>query len=154
MFQIYLDACAVNRITDDPSQARVRAEADAVQEIARLLSDGLIRWTASEILSIELLRNPDTTKLQEAMLLLEKAGPLLPRSGPATIRAEMLAGLGYGLFDAFHLASAEEAEADVLLTTDDRFLRRALRGVGMPAVRVVNPVDWLREVQPWFPPTR
>jgi hypothetical protein len=52
--------------------------------------------------------------------------------------------------DAFHLAYAELAAVDVLLTTDDRFLRRALRVIGDTTVRVANPVDWKQEVERWF----
>jgi len=43
------------------------------------------------------------------------------------------------------LSSAEAGKADVLLTTDDRFLKRAARGIGSPRVLVLNPVNWLRE---------
>jgi predicted nucleic acid-binding protein len=66
-----------------------------------------------------------------------RAGPLRPRSAAAEIRGRSLHDLGYGLFDALHLACAKEAAVDALLTTDDRFLRKALRGIGNPAVRVV-----------------
>ena len=50
-----------------------------------------------------------------------------------------------GAFAALHLSSAEAGEANVLLTTDDRFIKRAGRRAGSPRVRVVNPVEWLRE---------
>src|ERR1700694_5803636 len=54
-------------------------------------------------------------------------------------------GPAVGAFDALHLSSAEFGDANVLLTTDDRFIKRAARGVGSPRVRVVNPVTWVRE---------
>ena len=54
----------------------------------------------------------------------------------------------YGRFDALHLAAAEEARCDWLLTTDDRFLRKAARGTGQPSVRVRNPLDYLKAVGP------
>jgi hypothetical protein len=37
-----------------------------------------------------------------------------------------------------HLSSAEAGTAEVLLTTDDRFMKRAARGVGSPRVRVLS----------------
>ena len=56
--------------------------------------------------------------------------------------------LGYGKFDALHLAMAEEHNCDLLLTTDDRFLRSALRNLGNPSVRIENPLNYLKEVRP------
>lgn len=61
------------------------------------------------------------------------------------IRARQLEAAGYGGFDALHLACAEAAHADVLLTTDDNFVKRAARGKGKPLVPVRNPVSWLEE---------
>jgi predicted nucleic acid-binding protein len=60
-------------------------------------------------------------------------------------RAQELEAVGYGAFDALHVSSAEAGGAEVLLTTDDRFIKRAARAAGSPRVRVLNPVEWLRE---------
>jgi hypothetical protein len=60
-------------------------------------------------------------------------------------RAQELEAVGYGAFDALHLSATEAGDAEVLLTTDDRFVKRAARAVGSPRVRVLNPVEWLRE---------
>ena len=43
-------------------------------------------------------------------------------------RAKQLQAAGYGPFDALHVACAEAGRADILLTTDDGFLRKVLRG--------------------------
>ena len=123
--KIYLDSCAVNRLTDDPSQTRIRLEAEAVTEIIRLISEGLVQWSASKALATELSGNPDADKLDRALGLLDRAGPLTPHTATAEHRARTLAALGYGFFDAIHLACAEEAGAHALLTTDDRFIRKA-----------------------------
>jgi hypothetical protein len=42
---------------------------------------------------------------------------------------------------------AEQANADLLLTTDDRFPREAARGLGKPSVRVANPLDYAEELK-------
>ena len=60
-------------------------------------------------------------------------------------RAKELEAVGYGAFDALHLSTAEAGDAEVLLTTDDRFIKRAARAVGSPRVRVLNLVERLRE---------
>jgi hypothetical protein len=51
-------------------------------------------------------------------------------------RANTLEKAGYGAFDALHLAAGESAGVDVLLSTDDQFIRLALRGAGRPRVAV------------------
>jgi len=63
-------------------------------------------------------------------------------------RAEDLEKLGYGAFDALHLACAEQAQVDALLTTDDRFIRLVRRGLGNPSIQVENPVNWIRGFTP------
>ncbi|REJ60649.1 MAG: hypothetical protein DWQ56_05520 [Microcystis aeruginosa DA14] len=39
----------------------------------------------------------------------------------------MVIYLGFDLYDSFHIACAEYARIDVLLTTDDRLLRKAIK---------------------------
>jgi predicted nucleic acid-binding protein len=62
-----------------------------------------------------------------------------------TQRANQLAALGYGPYDALHVAAAESAKVDILLSTDDGFVNRAVRGTGDLKVLVRNPVSWVRE---------
>jgi predicted nucleic acid-binding protein len=144
----------LNRLTDDQRQARVQAEAEAIEQVILLVSERRIEWIASTVLASELLRNPDQARLQDALELLARAGPLSSPSRAALQRALGLAAAGYGSFDAYHIACAEETGADALLTTDDRFIRQASRSLGNPTVRVVNPVDWLKEVRAWFPSSK
>ena len=58
---------------------------------------------------------------------------------------ENIEWLGLWVFDALHLAAAETGGADVLLSTDDRFIRLAGRGIGKPRTSVQDPVSWIRE---------
>lgn len=60
-------------------------------------------------------------------------------------RGEVLEATGFKSYDALHIACAEEAGAEALLTTDDRMLRLARRVQGSLRVRVANPVEWLQE---------
>ena len=143
--KLYLDACCLNRLTDDQSQARIAEEAEAVERILRLLRDGLIEWLSSTVLKLETSNNPDAERRQEVEILLSLATDTIPLDSQIIRRATELEAAGYGAFDALHLSSAEAGMADVLLTTDDRFIRRADRAVGSPRLRVLNPVEWLRE---------
>lgn len=146
--RIYLDACAINRLTDDPSQIRVRLEADAIEVFFRRLLAGEDSWVASSVLEIELQRNPNAQRREDALGMLWHATEFCAPDIAVTDRARYLNGVGYGAFDALHLAIAESARADLLLTTDDRFLRQAGRGLGNPSIRVANPLDYAQEVKP------
>ena len=58
----------------------------------------------------------------------------------------MLETLGFGAFDALHIACAESAGAEVFLTTDDSLRLRALREANKLSVHVENPAKWYAEV--------
>ena len=58
----------------------------------------------------------------------------------------MLETLGFGAFDALHIACAESAGAEVFLTTDDSLPFRASREAGKLSVYVENPAKWYAEV--------
>ncbi|MCI0331748.1 MAG: PIN domain-containing protein [Planctomycetes bacterium] len=60
-------------------------------------------------------------------------------------RARELVNLGLHAADAMHVAAAETLDADVLLTCDDRLLRRNRKIADEFSVRIANPVDWLKE---------
>ncbi len=142
--KIYLDACVLNRLSDDRTQARVAAEAKAVEAIFRSIFLGEISWSASFSLYREIARNPDREKRNDALALLAYAGELREVSPTVKVRAESLHEAGFGAFDALHLAQAEADQVDFLITTDDRFIKQATRGLGNALTRVMNPVDWLR----------
>ena len=62
-------------------------------------------------------------------------------------RAEELERLGFKALDALHIACAEAASADALLTTDDRMQAKAKEIQDKLHVRVENPILWLMEVK-------
>jgi predicted nucleic acid-binding protein len=86
-----------------------------------------------------------TIQTWNAAVLLSLATETLPLRASIVKRAKSLEAEGYSPFDALHLSAAEHGSADALLTTDDRFAKRAARGVGSPRVRILNPVEWLKE---------
>lgn len=143
--RIYLDACTLNRLTDDQGQLRIRREAQAVEEIFRLIASGRAIWVAGDAVELEIRRNPDVQRREDVLSLLPIAAERVLLTPGVRNRAIALEQAGYGAFDALHIASAEEAVADVLLTTDDRLVKQAVRRLGNPAVRVQNPLDWLEE---------
>jgi len=62
---------------------------------------------------------------------------------PVRERVNKLVAEGLKALDAAHLAFAESAACDVLLTCDDRFLRRA-QNLDL-SLRVLNPVEYYEE---------
>jgi len=52
--------------------------------------------------------------------------------------------------DAMHLASAATAQCDVLLTTDDKLIKRVRRASGISSLRVENPLEFVvKDGAPW-----
>ena len=146
--KVYLDACCINRLTDDQAQARIRQEAEAVELILRRMRGGAIQWISSDALTDEIERNPHIERRLENAALLALASESIEVNDPIAARAANLQTAGYGAYDALHLACAEAASVDVLLTTDDDFIRKASRGVGRPRVAVLNPLSWSKENLP------
>jgi predicted nucleic acid-binding protein len=103
---------------------------------------GEIQWIASEALVDEIDRNPDVERGLENTSLLTLASESLEVDAVIASRASDLQIAGYGVYDALHLACAEAARVDVLLTTDDGFIRKVSRRDGNPLVAVRNPLFW------------
>ena len=139
----------INRVTDPPSSARIVMEADAANQLFRLARMGRIHWISSVGVEMELGRNPDRVTREEVLELLAYASEVSVADANTIKRARTLLGFGYGDFDGFNVALAEQAKCDVFLTTDDRLLRLARRQVGKPAVELANPVEWLTRMNLW-----
>lgn len=136
-----------NRLTDDQSQSRIREEAAAMEGIFRTVCETDARWVSSMVLELEISRNPDPERRRDATALLEFADEVVTPGPETTDRALELQRLGFGSFDALHLACAELGEANVFLTTDDDLLRHAKRHREKLRVPVDNPLSWYRRRQ-------
>ncbi len=117
--RVYLDACCLNRLTDDQTQSRIRQEAESVERILREIEEGTIEWFSSQALVEEINRDPQVERRQHVAKLLELASEVTSVDDVVVARAKQLRSFGYGVFDALHLACAELSQADILLTTDD-----------------------------------
>ena len=142
---LFLDNCCLNRPLDDQSQHRVRMESIAVVEILRQIEDGLHQLLASSYLLIEVRKNPDMEHQTEVLNTLHRLARIAKASDAIESRARDLESLGLRPFDALHVAAAEGAGADCLLTTDDRLLNFARRNATILTVRAANPLAWLKE---------
>ena len=142
-----MDACCLNRLTDDQSQPRVREEAGAVEQILRMVQQDRAIWVSSSVLEIEIGRNPDLERRNDVNSILVFASEVIRPQTEDADRALELQELGFDAFDALHLACAECGAVDVFLTTDDRLLSRACRHKEALRVRAVNPLSWYRELE-------
>lgn len=102
-------------------------------------------WTLirSEVLDAEIEKTPDRDKMEAVVASMKIVKTKVAIDESITQRAKELMKLNFQLYDAFHIACAETCKADVMLTTDDRLLRRALRFSNVLQVAVENPVIWL-----------
>ena len=88
--RIYFDACCLNRLTDDQSQRRIAEEAEAVEQIIRLLRAKTIEWLSSTALEAETNNNPDQERRHEVEVLLLLAKETIPLDGRIIQRAKDL----------------------------------------------------------------
>lgn len=146
MVAVYLDVCCLNRPFDDWVQERVRLEGDSVLSILERVRTGEWQLISSEAILVELEKMRNLDKKTSIFNLLALATRMQEINQAVEERSRQLEGLGFGLFDSFHLACAEASGADIFLATDDRLLKTARRHELQLKVAIRNPVVWLIEV--------
>lgn len=144
--KIYLDVCCLNRPYDDWQQERVRLEAEAILAILARFSSGEWQLVSSEAIEAELEKMSNLERLENIFNLLELATITVRLDQNIDQRSLELENLGFSLYDSFHIACAEVERVDVLLTTDDRLLKRATRSRDILQVTLNNPVTWLMDI--------
>ena len=142
---IYLDNCCYNRPFDDQTQERIHLESEAVLTVLKMGQMKKIIIVGSEILELEIDRMSDENKKKKVLDLYKVADMHILYTDKIRKRsADIISVSKIRTFDSLHVASAEEANADVLLTTDDKFEKMAekldLR------TRVINPLRFAWEV--------
>jgi hypothetical protein len=74
---------------------------------------------------VEINRTPSEERKDRLTELASCAEERFAISRAEIVRARQLEALGFKPLDAVHIACAESGQADVMLTTDDRMIRRA-----------------------------
>lgn len=144
--RIYLDACCVNRPYDDQQQDRIRLQAEAILLIMQHCQKQEWEWIGSEVLNFEIEQMPDLERKDRVELLMTSVYHVIPLHDVERKRGKELEALGFHAFDALHIACAESGKADILLTTDDKFLKKGSKYAHKLKTRVKDPVSWLMEV--------
>lgn len=145
-YRIYMDVCCLNRPFDDWGQERVRFEGEVVLAILKRVPAKEWQLISSEAIEAELERLSNPEKLTSIWQLLSFATTTVILNPQIDQRSQALESLGFGLYDSFHIACAEASQVDILLTTDDRLLKRAKRYNDSIQVSLNNPVSWLMDV--------
>lgn len=143
--RIYLDNCCYNRLFDDRSNIKNYLEREAVLIIMQKAFDGEFELVGSDILKIEIgkISNTEKRKNVEGVYNALVVDNIEIEDSIEKRAVEIRELSNIRAFDSLHLASAEEG-ADVLITTDIRFLRNSQRL--QPKIEVKNPIVFVTEV--------
>lgn len=143
--KIYLDNCCYNRLFDDRSNIKNYLEREAVLIIMQKAFDGEFELVGSDILQIEIgkISNTEKRKNVEGVYNALVADNIEINDSIEKRAVEIRELSNIRAFDSLHLASAEEG-ADVLITTDIKFLRNSQRL--QPKIEVKNPIVFVTEV--------
>jgi len=98
----------------------------------------------SDVLFDEICGISNPNKREKIFVLYNSAAAFISLTDEIINRAKELEKFNIKSYDALHAASAEIGGADILLTTDKRFINAAKRSnINIP---VKNPLSWLVEV--------
>jgi predicted nucleic acid-binding protein len=144
--KIYLDVCCLNRPFDDQTQDRIHLEAEAILSI--LNHSRTAGWSVigSDAIDYEISKMPDNDKRLMVQILSSLHDAHVRVDAGVEKRALELKIAGLKPLDALHVACAEKAKVEILLTTDDNLLHKALKNKRTLKVKVENPLRWVMEV--------
>ena len=142
IMRVYLDNCCYNRPFDPSVQTRVQVETICKLAVQFMMATRKVEYVWSEMLDYEVSQNPSLKRQMAILRWVSGAVENVALDDVVYARAAELEKSGIKTKDAIHLASAEQSECDWLLTTDDRFIRRAQ---GNTDVRVATPMEFIME---------
>jgi predicted nucleic acid-binding protein len=143
--KIYLDVCCLNRPFDDQSQDRVHLESEAILTILGHCLNADWSLIGSEVIDIEISKIPDDEKRLKVSILASIRQSYITIDDEVIKQAYEHNKAGVRPFDALHIACAEKGKADVLLSTDDNLIRRAVQN-DSTKIKIDNPLRWVTEV--------
>jgi predicted nucleic acid-binding protein len=88
------------------------------------------------VVDFEISRIPDSERRQKVIILTALSKSKIIIDTEIEERAVELENLRFKPFDALHIACAEKRNADILLTTDDPLLYKALRNINRLKVKI------------------
>lgn len=143
--KIYLDNCCYNRILDDRSNTQIYYERNSVMLILELVEKAAVELVGSEMLVKEMNDLDDIYKRSVIQMMYGLCSEEVKVTGAILDRAEEIrhcSNIKYK--DSIHLACAEAARVDALVTTDKKFINSGNK-IKIDT-RIMNPNQWLSEV--------
>jgi predicted nucleic acid-binding protein len=121
-------------------------ESEAVLGIIALCDFGQVELLSSEALLYEGEQSTLPVRKEHTLSVLAKAMNVLVVTEKEKSRAVEIIQSGIKPLDALHIALAESGNADYFCTCDDKLLRNAKKVKNL-AVKVINPVDLVQEIE-------
>ncbi len=142
--KIYLDCCCYNRPFDDQTQERVYLETQIIEGILRSCQSGVYELVGSSTLSFEISRINDLDKREQVIRLYSSITSYVNVDDDIESRAkDIRSQSNIRTYDSYHVALAERANADVMITTDVKLEKMASRL--KLNVKVINPVRFMMD---------
>jgi predicted nucleic acid-binding protein len=139
--KIYFDSCCYGRHRDNQKDARIAAESIAIMTIVNNAPIDGHYILGSMTVFDELSRIKDDKLRADILGFYNDAKDIVLKRGDKA-RAQVFQAAGVGATDSLHLATAEAAGADYLLTVDDDF-ERIVTTQNLSEVKVMNPLTYL-----------
>lgn len=143
---IYLDNCCYNRPYDDQSQDKIHFESEAIVAIVRNFKITKHKILGSQAVDFEIDKINDIFKRETVKAFYESAisKKIMFNETIKNRRLELSIISNLRTLDAYHLAFAEYANANFLLTTDIKFEKACLK-LNLKT-KVLNPITFLTGV--------
>ena len=137
-----MDCCCYNRPFDDLTQGRIRVESGIIMWILNECQSGNYELIGSVALEAEISRISNLEKRGNVLNIYSLTSNFVNLDWEIKQRAEEIRGISnIQTFDSYHIASAEMAHADVMLTTDIKLIKMATRL--QLKVDVMNPTTFM-----------
>ena len=115
-------------------------------ELLLFVTLGRLNYYRHTALLYECEQSPLPVRKEHASAVLAKAKNVLNVTEKEKFRAVEIMKVGVKSLDALHIALAESGNADYFCTCGDKLLRNAKKVKDL-AVKVVNPVDLVQEIE-------
>lgn len=142
--RIYLDNCCYNRLFDDRSYSNIYYERNSVMLILEMAEHNILKLIGSEMLVREICDTRSDYKRYGLSLAYSLCSEEILVTRKILYRAQEIRNVSNIHYkDSIHLACAEDAHVDVLLTTDRKFMNNCNRIDTY--IKVMNPNQWIKE---------
>ena len=122
--KLYLDLCVYNRPFDSQGHDRVALETSIFTYILEKIETGTYILVASDALTYENNKNPDSLRSARIATYFELAKELIKINNYDCERVNILKEFGFSDIDALHISLAERSQADYFITCDDDIVNR------------------------------